>query len=465
MTELLKKEIYELFRESLSHVIREEEAVYGVLENKENIFIEKRDENSKLIGVSVIHKNVILLLCVAPEYRRQGIGTWLLNESEKAIRTSGYDEITVGAGEDYITPGIPTSKRYAPAVNERLDEHFDETASSFFEKRGYVHDWGNESNCFDMKFPLSEFSKKEHSIGDTIDGVCYRFATPKDREQVFACTDAACEEFTRWYKEESLYTENKSSRVLVAVTDGKVVGTLMVDTDHKTSLGSVGCTAVHPDYRGRHIAVNMVMLGTKYLQDVGMKDAYLGYTYTGLDHMYGYAGYKILVYFMMAKKKFYEIRKIEKKDLEECVNVIRDSFATVAKEFDITPENAPRYTAFATDERRLDWHLNGEHRPMFGYFRDGKIAGYFSLLWLDNGECELNNLAVLPEYRHAGIGARLLEHAFEAAKEQGCTKVKIGIVEENQVLRKWYESFGFVHVGTQKFEFFPFTCGYMEKLL
>jgi len=157
------------------------------------------------------------------------------------------------------------------------------------------------------------------------------------------------------------------------------------------------------------------------------------------------------------------IRKIEQKDLAECVKVIRTSFTTVAEEFNITPENAPRYTAFATDERRLDWHLNGEHRPMFGYFRDGKIAGYFSLLWLDNGECELNNLAVLPEYRHAGIGARLLEHAFEAAKEQGCTKVKIGIVEENQVLRKWYESFGFVHVGTQKFEFFPFTCGYMEK--
>jgi ribosomal protein S18 acetylase RimI-like enzyme len=84
---------------------------------------------------------------------------------------------------------------------------------------------------------------------------------------------------------------------------------------------------------------------------------------------------------------------------------------------------------------------------------------------MENGECELNNLAVLPEHRHEGIGAKLLAHAFETAKEQGFTKVKIGIVEENQVLRKWYENFGFVHVGTQKFEFFPFTCGYMEKSL
>jgi len=157
------------------------------------------------------------------------------------------------------------------------------------------------------------------------------------------------------------------------------------------------------------------------------------------------------------------IREIQQENLTECVKVIRDSFATVAKEFNITEENAPRYTAFATDENRLNWHLNGEHRPMFGYVADGKIVGYYSLLWLENGECELNNLAVLPEYRHEGIGAKLLAHAFEKAKEQGCSKVKIGIVEENQVLRKWYETFGFVHVGTQKFEFFPFTCGYMEK--
>ena len=41
-------------------------------------------------------------------------------------------------------------------------------------------------------------------------------------------------------------------------------------------------------------------------------------------------------------------------------------------------------------------------------------------------------------------------------------KIKIGIVEENKVLRKWYDSLGFIHIGTKKFDFFPFTCGYME---
>ena len=303
MNESLIEEIYDLFRYALPYVIREEEVVYSIIKNRDNTIIEKRNEAKELIGVSVVYKNAIMLLCVAPEYRKQGIGTWLLEESEKVIRKSGYEEVSVGLGEDYITPGIPTSKRYAPAVNERLDNRIDDTASHFFEKRGYVHDWGNECNCFDMKFPLCEFEKEEHSVGDTIDGVCYRLATIEDRKNVSTCTNEACEEFTRWYQDEFLYTGNGSSRVIVAVADGKVVGTLMVDTNHESGLGSVGCTTVHPDFQGRHIAVNMVTLGTKYLKDVGMKEAYLSYTYSGLDHMYGYAGYKIFVYFMMAKKQ------------------------------------------------------------------------------------------------------------------------------------------------------------------
>ena len=294
-------EVYDLFCKSLSYVVREEETVLAILNNKDNRIIEKRNEEQRLIGVSVIHKNVIMLLCVEKEYRNQGIGSRLLAKSEDVIRQAGYEEVVVGAGEDYITPGVPTSKQYFPAVNERLVAGIDETASYFFERRGYVHSW--DCNCFDMKFPLCEFEKEEHSVSDVIDGVEYRFAVPEDKEKVFMCTDAACEEFTRWYQNEFLYTENDSSRVLVAVADDKVVGTLMVDTDHKKGLGSVGCTTVHPEYRGRHIAVNMVTLGTKYLRDVGMKEGYLSYTYSGLDRMYGYAGYKIFLYFMMARKK------------------------------------------------------------------------------------------------------------------------------------------------------------------
>ncbi len=159
------------------------------------------------------------------------------------------------------------------------------------------------------------------------------------------------------------------------------------------------------------------------------------------------------------------IREIRQDDIAQCVNVIRESFGTVAKDFGFTEENAPRFTAFATTKERLDWHLNSEHRPMYGYYEDGKIVGYYSLLLQDNRECELNNLCVLPEYRHKKLGHKLLENAFDNARKMNCNKMNIAIVEENQVLRRWYEDHGFLHIGTQKYDFFPFTCGYMVKKL
>jgi len=82
-----------------------------------------------------------------------------------------------------------------------------------------------------------------------------------------------------------------------------------------------------------------------------------------------------------------------------------------------------------------------------------------------NNECELNNLCVLPTYRHRKIGEELLFHAFSTAKKTNCVKINIGIVEENKKLKNWYEQFGFTHTGTKKYDFFPFTCGYMEKIL
>ena len=159
------------------------------------------------------------------------------------------------------------------------------------------------------------------------------------------------------------------------------------------------------------------------------------------------------------------IREVKREDIPTCVNLIRSSFMTVADEFGFTKENAPGFTAFAVSEDRLYRQMDIEHRPMFAAEEDGVLCGYYSLLIQENGECELNNLAVLPQYRHRGTGKQLLEHSYAFAKSAGCHVMNIGIVEENTVLRKWYEQNGAIHIGTKKFDFFPFTCGYMKKKL
>ena len=157
------------------------------------------------------------------------------------------------------------------------------------------------------------------------------------------------------------------------------------------------------------------------------------------------------------------IRQVEQKELNRCVEVIRESFLTVAEEFGFTMENAPRFTAFAICIERLEAQFK-EGRPMFVYVNEQQeIVGYYSLFMQSGQECELNNLCVLPAYRHLKIGEALLQHAFLHAVLAGGERVNIGIVEENVKLREWYESYGAVHVGTKKFDFFPFTCGYLVK--
>ena len=53
------------------------------------------------------------------------------------------------------------------------------------------------------------------------------------------------------------------------------------------------------------------------------------------------------------KRKYIMIRTITAEEIPVCTGLIRESFATVAEEFGFTPENAPRFTAFATTDDRL----------------------------------------------------------------------------------------------------------------
>lgn len=156
------------------------------------------------------------------------------------------------------------------------------------------------------------------------------------------------------------------------------------------------------------------------------------------------------------------VKEINKNEIEECVQIIRASFKTVADELGFTEIDAPGFTAFATDSGKLSWQIENEPRKMFAYFDNDKIVGYYSILLQNNKECELNNLCVSPEYRHQKIGEQLYHHAIETAKKSNCKVMNLGIVEENKKLRTWYEDLGAIHIGTKKYEFFPFTCGYMK---
>lgn len=157
------------------------------------------------------------------------------------------------------------------------------------------------------------------------------------------------------------------------------------------------------------------------------------------------------------------IRKIisgEAEELNTSLDIIHRSFKTVAEEFHLTRENCPRHTSFMSLST-LEAHRNSGWY-MYGLYVGKKQIGYMSLSAEAENIYELHNLAVLPEYRHYGYGRLLLEFAKEIVLSLGGTGIKIGIIEENTVLKNWYIANGFVHIGTKKFEQLPFTSGYLE---
>ena len=298
------QELLELYHRNFSNNIRNEETVKDILSNPENHIIERRIDN-KLIGVSIINKNTVLMLCVDEEYRHKGIGTKLLNQSEKYILEQGYDKVNVGAGYDYLMPGVP--------INE--------ANISFFERRFYTHSWGNDE-CFDMDMELKD-TICDYNLDDTVNGIRYRLATINDLEEIKKCTDDAQDSFTKYYMNTKLYDTNNDQIVLVAEDNGEICGTLIISKEIEApNMGSVGCTTTKHNHQGRGIATTMVQIGTKYLRDLGYKYGHLGYTYTGLDKMYGKAGYKVSTKYFMAEKPLvlikdsdFNFRKLKKRNL------------------------------------------------------------------------------------------------------------------------------------------------------
>ncbi len=277
----------ELFEHCFPEIYRSSEAVREIVERQGYTRIEHREDNH-LVGAAAAHGEVIYLLCVEPEYRGKGIGSKLLERAEEVVLAGGHTRVVVGAGDGYLTPGVPMK----------------EGAHRFFEKRGYRHAWG-EDECFDMEMELKNFRYEEHKIGDTVDGIRYEMAQASDIPAIVKCVQEAEDGFVPFYADSGCY-EGESGSVLVAWNGDEVCGALMVDCETAgRPVGSIGCTAVSPRYRRRGIATMLVLLATRQLKEQGLTKSMLEYTYTGLDRLYGVAGYEISMKYFMAEKIFH----------------------------------------------------------------------------------------------------------------------------------------------------------------
>ncbi len=157
------------------------------------------------------------------------------------------------------------------------------------------------------------------------------------------------------------------------------------------------------------------------------------------------------------------IRQIEMAQISDAVEVIRQSFRTVADDFGLTPENCPSHPAFLSEEQ-LSARVAGGLR-IFGYFAENTLAGVVGIKQEDTLAFAIEKLAVLPEYRHRHFGTRLMYFAWEQIRQSGGEQACIGIIDENTVLKQWYQRQGFIVTDVKRFPHLPFTVCLMKKAL
>ena len=282
---------------------------------------------------------------------------------------------------------------------------------------------------------------------------------------------------------------NKFNRYFTIVYDDKVVGGVFYRLYGKRSpsdeIGAgeyyLARIYIHPDYQNKGIARDAILLCEKEFPDAKFYYVDFPENMEKNRRCYQSAGYcdtgertcwsedaPVLAMFKKTVSDEFEpagvtlpmIYEVDKNELQECLDVIHQSFGTVAEQFGLTQENCPKHTSFMPLvflETQMNW---GWH--MYALYAGKKMIGYMSLSKESDNAFELHNLAVLPEYRHKGFGKLLLDHAKDVVKSLGGNVIKIGMIEESTVLKNWYIANGFVHTGTKKYEHLPFTSGYLE---
>lgn len=71
-----------------------------------------------------------------------------------------------------------------------------------------------------------------------------------------------------------------------------------------------------------------------------------------------------------------------------------------------------------------------------------RILGAVRYRSVNKGELKLSRLAVLPRYRHKGIGSLLIKKVADIAKRNGYKTIKLDVAEEKGLI-PFYKKFGF----------------------
>jgi N-acetylglutamate synthase-like GNAT family acetyltransferase len=151
------------------------------------------------------------------------------------------------------------------------------------------------------------------------------------------------------------------------------------------------------------------------------------------------------------------------KDIDVLQQVIACSFQTVADQFGLTSDNCSTNPAFITQQHIFNAIENDA--LFFGLFEEEHMAGCVSVKRESDEIYTITRLAVLPAKRHLGYGTMLLDYAVDHIHKHKGRIISIGIMDQNRVLKSYYEAYGFVEVKKIQPTSLPFVVCIMQKHL
>src|SRR5262249_22593919 len=80
---------------------------------------------------------------------------------------------------------------------------------------------------------------------------------------------------------------------------------------------------------------------------------------------------------------------------------------------------------------------------------DGRVVGFCSF-WRVLDELHINNIAVEPKSRRAGVATGLLGHVLRQGAAMGAQRASLEVRQSNDAARLLYERFGFVVAGVRR---------------
>lgn len=72
------------------------------------------------------------------------------------------------------------------------------------------------------------------------------------------------------------------------------------------------------------------------------------------------------------------------------------------------------------------------------------------VLWLIVDEAHIGTIAIHPDYRHHGFGARLLRHAIKSVQAEGADMIYLEVRRGNLTAQALYNKFGFELSGVRR---------------